>query len=91
MTTIERLRELGNQVGTEETVAGAMLRQAATELEALQAENAALRAKLEDNGERGQRRDAAVSWLERNGYRYCDIPACNCGSYHQTEKFTPWP
>lgn len=23
------------------------------------------------------------AFLEREGYRYCDIPACNCGSWHQ--------
>jgi hypothetical protein len=24
----------------------------------------------------------AVSYLQRHGYRRCDIPACNCGSWH---------
>lgn len=24
----------------------------------------------------------AQDFLERNGYRKCDIPSCNCGSYH---------
>lgn len=27
-------------------------------------------------------RDLAVDFLRRHGYRRCDIPACNCGSWH---------
>lgn len=26
---------------------------------------------------------ALQSFLEREGYRRCDIPACNCGSWHK--------
>lgn len=26
--------------------------------------------------------EAALIFLERRGYRRCDIPACNCGSWH---------
>lgn len=29
-----------------------------------------------------QERDALKAFLERDGYRRCDIPACNCTSYH---------
>ena len=25
-------------------------------------------------------------FIEREGYRKCDIPACNCGSWHKVEK-----
>lgn len=27
-------------------------------------------------------RDEAVHYIARNGHRRCDIPACNCGSWH---------
>lgn len=30
----------------------------------------------------------AEAFLERNGYRRCDIPACNCGSYHEVREPT---
>lgn len=30
----------------------------------------------------GCRDDDASLFLERHGYRRCDIPACNCGSWH---------
>lgn len=26
-----------------------------------------------------------AAFLERQGYRRCDIPACNCGSWHKWE------
>lgn len=32
-----------------------------------------------DRDERGQK---ALDFIERRGYRRCDIPACNCGSWH---------
>lgn len=28
---------------------------------------------------------AALEVLERDGYRYCDTAACNCGSFHRPE------
>lgn len=32
-----------------------------------------------DRDERGQK---ALDFIERRGYRRCDIAACNCGSWH---------
>jgi hypothetical protein len=29
--------------------------------------------------------EKALAFLEREGYRRCDIPACNCGSWHKHE------
>ena len=29
--------------------------------------------------------DKLVDVLERNGFHRCDIPACNCGSWHLTK------
>ena len=28
---------------------------------------------------------AAFIRLETDGYRFCDVPACNCGQYHRPE------
>lgn len=36
----------------------------------------------EDHARRAR---AAFEVLERDGYRYCDTPACNCGSFHRPE------
>ena len=30
-----------------------------------------------------QRQNKAEDFLTREGYRACDIPACNCGSWHK--------
>ena len=30
--------------------------------------------------------DARRSFMERRGYRFCDIPACNCNSWHEGER-----
>lgn len=29
------------------------------------------------------RTQSAFRFLEEQGYRYCDTPACNCGSWHK--------
>lgn len=33
-----------------------------------------------------KRLQAATDVLERDGYRRCDTPACNCGSWHRHAK-----
>jgi len=33
--------------------------------------------------ERLQRGDSAQEVLRRLGYAFCDVPACNCGSWHK--------
>ena len=30
--------------------------------------------------------DRLKEFLEREGYRRCDVPACNCGSFHKAER-----
>jgi hypothetical protein len=30
-------------------------------------------------------RDEAHAFINREGYRHCDVPACNCGSWHPSE------
>jgi hypothetical protein len=30
--------------------------------------------------------ERAVNFLEGRGYRRCDVPACNCGSWHKQEE-----
>lgn len=35
--------------------------------------------------ERRDRLQAASDYLSRRGYRFCDIPVCNCGSWHSPE------
>jgi hypothetical protein len=30
--------------------------------------------------------DRALNFLEGRGYRRCDTPACNCGSWHKQEE-----
>lgn len=48
---------------------------------------AAARAQLEtaerERDEARQEREKAGAFLEREGYRRCDIAACNCGSWHK--------
>jgi hypothetical protein len=39
--------------------------------------------------ERRDRADAAMAVLTREGWRYCDIPACNCGSWHRPASPAP--
>lgn len=34
-------------------------------------------------------RDARDDFLRREGYRPCDIPACNCGRWHRDDTFPP--
>lgn len=36
-----------------------------------------------------QRVRAAFEVLERDGYRFCSAPACNCGSFHRQWKPSP--
>ena len=31
-----------------------------------------------------KRTRSAMAFLEEQGYRYCDTPACNCGSWHKS-------
>ena len=51
-----------------------VLQEAAAEIERLQRDLAV--------GVR-QRQNDAEDFLRREGYRACDIPACNCGSWHK--------
>lgn len=32
-----------------------------------------------------RRLNKAWAFMAREGYRYCDIPACNCGSWHKAQ------
>lgn len=33
--------------------------------------------------EKSSKLDSCLGFLERAGYRQCDIPACNCGEWHK--------
>jgi len=44
----------------------------------------AIEMKADDRlAEMREQRDEARRFIERTGYRRCDSPACNCGSWHR--------
>ncbi len=48
----------------------------------LRAELARVTGERDRLAERAERGERALSFIEVQGYRRCDIPACNCGSWH---------
>lgn len=85
---VERLRDAAM------ITPGYLLDEAADEIERLKAENEKLvhacriGAKHMDRVEELEARvEALEGELYRNGFVRCDIPACNCGSWHHTGGF----
>lgn len=93
-TLQERLREKATHGFTYVEGERALFTDAATALDTLEAEVVRLREwervaneRLELCNEAIQQRDQAVYVLEGAGFRRCDIPACNCNSWHQIGGF----